>query len=62
MYKAPYSGAQVTFLIICAVILLFCCMMMYDLLRNMWGMEGGPYKVNSTIMDHILGWVGINTP
>ncbi len=62
MYEAPYSGAQVTFLIICAVILLFCCMMMYDLLRNMWGMEGGPYKVNSTIMDHILGWVGINTP
>jgi hypothetical protein len=59
MYEAPYSGAQVTFLIICAVILLFCCMMMYDLLRNMWGMEGGPYPVNSTIMDFILKQLGI---
>ena len=34
-------------------------MMMYDLLRNMWGMEGGPYPVNSTIMDFVLSTVGI---
>jgi excisionase family DNA binding protein len=59
MYESPYSGVQVAFLIICAVLLLFCCMVMYDLLRNMWGMEGGPYAVNSKIMDVILGWVGM---
>jgi hypothetical protein len=34
-------------------------MIMFDLLRNMWGMESQPYVVNSKIMDVILSWVGI---
>jgi excisionase family DNA binding protein len=59
VYESPFTAAQVTFLVICAVILLFCSMMMYDLLRNMWGMQGGPYPVNSRIMDVILHWVGL---
>ncbi len=52
--EAPYSGLQIAGLAVCAVLLMLCGMMMYDLLRNMWSWEG-PYAINSSLMDAILG-------
>ena len=34
--EAPYTGWQIAGLAVCAVLLMLCGMMMYDLLRNMW--------------------------
>ncbi len=56
--EAPFSTWNVTSLAICAVFLLLCGMMTYDLLRNMWSWQG-PTTVNSSIMDSIgnsVGW------
>jgi len=53
--EAPYTGWQIAGLVCCALLLMLCGMMMYDLLRNMWSWEGA-YTVNSSIMDTILGW------
>ena len=55
--EAPYSGLQIAGLVACVVLLMLCGMMMYDLLRNMWSWEG-PYTVNSSLMDAILGLFG----
>ena len=33
----------------------FVGMSMFDLLRNMWSW-GGPYGVNSSLMDMVLSW------
>ncbi len=52
--ETPYTGWQITGLAICAVLLLLCGMMMYDHMRNMWSWEG-PYPVNSSLMDLIVG-------
>ena len=38
-------------------VLALCGMMMYDLVRNMWSWDQ-PYKVNSAIMDAIMGLFG----
>jgi hypothetical protein len=57
-YAAPeptWSGWNVASLVLCAVLLMFCGMFMYDLLRNMWSWNG-PYPVNSSLMDMILSW------
>ncbi|GAB6165735.1 hypothetical protein JCM19992_17350 [Thermostilla marina] len=51
--EAPWGTLWVTMLIICAVLLILCGMMCFDLLRNMWSWQG-PYSLNSTIMDAIL--------
>ena len=53
--EAPFSLWNVLFLSLCSLLLLFCGMMLYDLMRNMWSWEG-TYGVNSTLMDTILGW------
>ena len=53
--ETPYTGWQIAGLVFCALLLMLCGMMMYDLLRNMWSWEGA-YTVNSSIMDTILSW------
>ena len=53
--EAPFSIWNVLFLSLCALLLLLCGMMLYDLMRNMWSWEGA-YDVNSSLMDSILGW------
>ena len=50
--EAPYSGANVAILAVCAVLLLLCGMMTFDLMRNMWSWDG-PYAINSSIMDSL---------
>ncbi len=51
--ETPYTGLQIAGLAVCAVLLMVCGMMMYDLLRNMWSWDG-PYSINSSLMDSIL--------
>ena len=53
--KASYSGWNVASLVMCALLLMFSGMFMYDLLRNMWSWNG-PYSVNSSLMDMVLSW------
>ncbi len=55
--EAPYSGLQITALSACALLLVLCGWMSYDLLRNMWGWNGA-YTVNSKLMDMIVGLFG----
>jgi excisionase family DNA binding protein len=55
--EAPYSGLQIAGLATCVVFLMLCCMMTYDLLRNMWSWQG-PYAINSSLMDAILSLFG----
>jgi hypothetical protein len=50
--EAPYTGANVAILAVCAVLLLLCGMMSFDLMRNMWSWDG-PYTINSSIMDSL---------
>ncbi len=52
--EAPYTVWNVVGLALCAIMLMFCGMMTYDLLRNMWSWDT-PYSVNSSVMDLILG-------
>ena len=40
-------------LVLCALLLMFCGMFTFDLLRNMWSW-GGAYSVNSPLMDMVL--------
>jgi hypothetical protein len=53
--ESPWTGWNVTSLVLCAVLLMFCGMFMFDLLRNMWSWNQ-PYAVNSSLMDMILSW------
>jgi len=55
--EAPFSTANVSFLIACALLLMFCGMMTFDLVRNMWSWDG-PYTVNSSVMDSLGNTVG----
>lgn len=55
--EAGFSGWNVAVLAVCAVFLLLCGMMVYDLLRNMWGWNQ-PYQVNSSIMDSLASSIG----
>jgi hypothetical protein len=52
--EAPYSGWQITALSICVLLLFFCGLMGYELLRNMWSWNSA-YAVNSKLMDLIVG-------
>ena len=51
--EAPWSVWSVVVLALCVVVLVFCGMFSYDLMRNMWSWEGA-YEVNSSLMDSIL--------
>ncbi len=53
--EAPFSTWNVVSLGLCAVLLAFCGMFMFDLLRNMWSWNG-EYSVNSSMMDVVLSW------
>jgi excisionase family DNA binding protein len=53
--EAPFSGWNVVSLALCASLLLFCGMFMFDLLRNMWSWNEA-YSVNSSMMDMVLSW------
>ena len=52
--EAPYGPLMNTLLVSCFVVLTFCGMFMYDVVRNMWSWDQ-PYSVNSSIMDMIFG-------
>lgn len=59
-YAAPegvYSGWNIASLALCAVLLIFCGMFTFDMLRNMWSW-GGAYSVNSQMMDMVLNMFG----
>lgn len=51
--EAPFSIWNILFLSLCAILLLLCGMMLYDLMRNMWSWDQ-PYQVNSALMDGII--------
>ncbi len=53
--EAPWSVWSVVALALCVLVLVFCGMFTYDLMRNMWAWEGA-YDVNSNMMDSILSW------
>jgi hypothetical protein len=53
--EVPFTGWNVMSLVLCAVMLLFCGMFAFDLMRNMWSWNA-PYSVNSSMMEMILGW------
>jgi hypothetical protein len=55
--ETPYPVWVVLLMGTCLLFLALCGMMMYDLVRNMWSWNG-PYPVNSTIMDAIMGLFG----
>jgi TRAP-type C4-dicarboxylate transport system permease small subunit len=55
--EVPYSGLQVTSLVVCTILLILCGWMGYDLLRNMWSWNG-TYPVNSFFMEMILKMFG----
>ncbi|HTM54495.1 MAG TPA: helix-turn-helix domain-containing protein [Pirellulales bacterium] len=54
---AVFSGWNVASLVLCALLLMFCGMFTFDLLRNMWSW-GGAYSVNSPLMDMVLNMFG----
>jgi hypothetical protein len=57
--EAPFSGANITVLAVCVVLLMFCGMMTFDLMRNMWSWDGA-YSANSSILETIgstIGWM-----
>ena len=57
--EAPYTGANVAILAVCAVLLMLCGMMTFDLMRNMWSWDGA-YSANSSILETIgstIGWM-----
>jgi excisionase family DNA binding protein len=59
-YTAPeevYSGWNIASLSLCAVLLIFCGMFTFDMLRNMWSW-GGAFSVNSQMMDMVLNMFG----
>jgi excisionase family DNA binding protein len=56
--EAPYSVWNILSLILVSILLILVGMMMYELLRNMWGFDT-PIKTNefdAWLMDTILGW------
>jgi hypothetical protein len=49
-YEAPYTVWQIVALSFCVVFLLVCGIMIFDLIRNMWGWDQ-PYSIDSKLMD-----------
>ncbi len=56
--EAPWGGLEMTFLVLGALLMLLTGMMMFDLLRNL-GAWDEPMSVNKTLMDTILGALGL---
>ena len=55
-YEAPYTVWQIVSLSVCLLFLLFCGIMIFDLMRNMWGWDQ-PYSINSKLMDSLLSLI-----
>jgi excisionase family DNA binding protein len=58
MPEAPYSIWNILSLVLVCMLLILVGMMMYELLRNMWGLQA-PIKTNefdAWLMDNILNW------
>lgn len=53
--EAPYSIWMILGLAFISVLLILVGMMMYELLRNMWGFEK-PIEFDTRLLDGILGW------
>ena len=56
--EAPYSIWNILSLVLVCLLLMLVGIMMYELLRNMWGLNT-PVKTNefdAWLMDTILGW------
>jgi len=54
--EEPYSVADMVLLSACVVLLCLCGMMVYDLVRNIWGWESGT-SISSALMDMVLGMI-----
>ncbi len=52
--EARFSTWDVVGLVCCALLLVMCGMVMFDLMRNMWSWEG-TYAANGMVMDFLLG-------
>ncbi len=50
-----FSVWNIMLLVILLICLLYCGIMLFDLMRNMWSWNGA-YSVNSSLMDMILSW------
>ncbi len=55
--EAPYTGLNITSLVLCLLLILLCGVFAFDLLRNMWSWNGA-YSLNSWLMDMILSLFG----
>jgi excisionase family DNA binding protein len=55
-----FTGANVTFLSLCFLLLMLCGMMMIDLMRNMWSWNE-TFDANSGLIDGILGLLGLGS-
>jgi hypothetical protein len=53
--EAPYTIWNLVGLVVCSLLLILVGMMVYDLLRNMWGWQG-VHPINSALMDSVLSW------
>ncbi|GHT38693.1 hypothetical protein FACS189427_12970 [Planctomycetales bacterium] len=56
--EAEYKPGVVIALISLTVLLVFPCIMLLDLMRNIWSW-GEPFVINSALMDMIVGMVGL---
>lgn len=52
--EVPYSTLNIVSLSLCCLLLAFCGMFMYDVIRNMWSWNS-EFSVNSSMMDFLLG-------
>lgn len=52
--EAPYTGWNIAALGACVVLLILCGWVAFDLVLNMWSWNA-PYRLNSALMDWILG-------
>ncbi len=56
LFEPSFTGFQIAGLAACTLALIFCGMMMIDMLRNVWSWQGA-YPTNSALMDMILSWL-----
>jgi len=56
--ETPYTGMQIAGLAACAVVLMFCGMMTFDLIRNMWSWNES-LVLNSVLLEGLKNTVGL---